>query len=85
MVLRPVNVYQERNMKRTIVAIAVILTATSSFAADVTFESIQKEFQQKAISLLSDQDASADQLHSKLAKFADDTFGAHPDVMRKEA
>ncbi len=72
-------------MKIHIAIIAAALVTSVAFAGDLTFEAVQKEFQQKALSLLSEKDASATDLQAKIAKFADETFGAHPDLMRKEA
>ena len=65
--------------------IMATLITTASFAGEPTFESVQNEFQQKALSLLAEEDASVTDLQTKIAKFADETFGAHPDLMRKEA
>jgi hypothetical protein len=62
-----------------------MLVASASLAADATFESIHKEFQHKAISLLSDTNTSVADLQTRIAKFASETFGAHPDIMREEA
>lgn len=72
-------------MKIHIAIIATMLIASASFAGELTFESVQNEFQQKALSLLSKEDASVTDLQTQIAKFADETFGAHPDLMRKEA
>ena len=52
---------------------------------ETTFESIQQEFQQKAISLLTAENVSSKDLQKKIVDFANETFGAHPDLMRKEA
>jgi hypothetical protein len=57
---------------------------SASLTGQPTFESVQKEFQQKAISLLSAQDVSVNDLQAKIAKFANETLGAHPELMRKE-
>jgi hypothetical protein len=64
--------------------IMTTLVTTASFAGEPTFDSVQNEFQQKALSLLAEEDASVTDLQTKIAKFADETFGAHPDLMRKE-
>ncbi len=72
-------------MKIRIAIIAATLIASASFAGKPTFESVQKEFQQKALSLLSKEETSVNDLQAKIAEFADETFGAHPDLMRKEA
>lgn len=72
-------------MKIKFAIITAVLVATSSFAGEPTFESVQDEFQQKVLSLLAEEDASVADLQTKIAKFADETFGAHPDLMRKEA
>jgi hypothetical protein len=72
-------------MKIHTATIAAMLIASVSFAGKPTFESVQKEFQEKALSLLSEEDSSFSDLQTKIAKFADETFGAHPDLMRKEA
>ncbi|NQU24436.1 MAG: hypothetical protein HQ567_24405 [Candidatus Nealsonbacteria bacterium] len=72
-------------MKKPIAIIAAVLVTSASFAGEATFESVQKEFQQKVLSLRSDEDATFMDLQTKIAKFADETFGAHPDLMRKEA
>ena len=70
---------------KAIVPLAVVFMASASLAEDVTFESLQQAFQQQALSLVSQTNASTMNLQSELAKFAQDTFGAHPEVMRKEA
>jgi Na+-translocating ferredoxin:NAD+ oxidoreductase RnfG subunit len=72
-------------MKKFIAIIAAFLAASTSFADEATFESVQQEFQQKVLSLVSEENASFTDLETKIAKFADETFGAHPDLMRKEA
>jgi hypothetical protein len=72
-------------MKKTIVIIASAIVASASFAGNPTFESVQTEFQQKVLSLVADKDTPNNDLQSKLAEFANETFGAHPKIMRKEA
>jgi hypothetical protein len=72
-------------MKIHTAIIAAMLIASASFAGKPTFESVQQEFQEKALSLLSEEDSSFSDLQTKIAKFADETFGANPDLMRKEA
>jgi hypothetical protein len=72
-------------MKLHIAIIATMLIASASLAGNPTFEFVQKQFQEKALSLLSEEDASVTDLQAKIAKFADETFGAHPNLMRKEA
>ena len=69
-----------------LIAAVVALFATFGHAADEpTFESVQEEFRQKAISLLSDREMSTTEFQSKLAEIANATFGSHPEVMKKEA
>lgn len=70
---------------KAIVLLAGLLMASASLAEDVTFESLQQAFQKQALSLVSQTNASAMDIQSELAKFAQDTFGAHPEVVRKEA
>jgi len=72
-------------MKIHVAIIAAMLITSAIFAGEPTFESVQKEFQAKALSLLAEEDASVNDLQTKIAKFADETFGAHPDLMSKEA
>ena len=72
-------------MKIHTAIIAAMLIASVSLAGKPTFESVQQEFQEKALSLLSEEDSSFSDLQTKIAKFADETFGANPDLMRKEA
>jgi hypothetical protein len=72
-------------MKIHIALLATALVTSAAFAGKPTFESVQKEFQEKALSLLSEEDASVTDLQTKIAKFADETFGAHPDLMKQEA
>jgi hypothetical protein len=64
---------------------AVVLATSASFAGQATFESVQKEFQQKVLSLLSEKNAPRTDLHARIATFANETYGAHSDLMRKEA
>ena len=71
-------------MDKLVAIIAMILMASASFAAGPTFDSVQNEFQQKAVLLLSPEDVSDADFNIKIAKLAKETFGAHPDVMRKE-
>ena len=71
-------------MKKSISTLIAILVASPLFASEITFESVQKEFQQKVGSLASQEDLSVTDLQSKIAKFAEETLGSHPDVMRKE-
>jgi hypothetical protein len=70
-------------MKKTIVIIASVIAASASFAGKPTFESVQTEFQQKVLSLVADKDTPMNDLQSKLAELSNETFGAHPDLMRK--
>ena len=72
-------------MKKTIAIIGASIVSSASFAGEVTFESVQKEFQKKALSLVSQDNTSVADLQTKIAKFANETFGAHPDLMRREA
>jgi len=71
-------------MKKTVVIIASALVASASFAGNPTFESVQTEFQQKVLSLVADKGTHISDLQSKLAAFANETFGAHPEIVRKE-
>ncbi len=71
-------------MKKPIVIVAAILVSSACFAGESTFESVQGEFRQKVISLLSEKEISTTDLQSKIVGFANETFGAHPDLMRKE-
>ncbi len=72
-------------MKKLIAVIASTLLASTSFAGEATFESVQQEFRQKAISLLSEEDVSTKDFQARLAGLAKETFGAHPNLLRKEA
>ncbi len=71
-------------MKKTILFIAAVLVSPASFAAEPTFTTVQNDFRQQALSLLSEKDLSNKDFTSQIAKFADETFGAHPDLMRQE-
>lgn len=64
--------------------LALMFMTSGSLAGDATFESIQKDFQRKTISLLSNTNISVADLQTTVAKFAGETFGAHPDIMRQE-
>ena len=69
-----------------VIAAVVALFATFGHAADEpTFESVQEEFRQKVISLLSQKEVSAADLQNKIVEIAKATFGSHPEVMKKEA
>ena len=72
-------------MKTPIVIIAATLAASAALAAETTFDSIQDEFRQKVISLLSEEDISVTDLQNKIADIASATFGSHPDLMKKKA
>jgi len=76
---------KEKNIKIHITIIAALLFTSASFAGEPTFESIKKEFQQKTLALLPEKDVSPAEIQGKIAKFAEETFGAHPELMRKEA
>lgn len=65
--------------------IMATLVTSASFAGELTFESVQKEFQQRTLPLLSEKHISITDLQAQIAKFANETFGAHPNLMRKEA
>jgi len=71
-------------MRRFVILTAALLTSVS-LAGEATFESVQDEFKQKALSLLSEEDASGTDFSAEIGKLANETFGAHPDLMRKEA
>ena len=73
-------------MKNSIALMATVLMTSACLAGQskLTFESVQQEFRQKVLSLLADEDASVADLQGKIAKFAVETFGAHPDLMRNE-
>lgn len=72
-------------MRESVVITAAVLVTSASLAGQATFESVQSEFLQKALTLLSEKDTSPADFQTKIAKAAYETFGAHPDVMRKEA
>ena len=74
-------------MKKSTVITAVVLVTSMSFAAktDTKFESVQREFRQKVLSLVSAKDVSVTGLQTKIAKFASETFGVHPGLVRNEA
>jgi hypothetical protein len=72
-------------MDKLVAIIAMILMASASFADEPTFDYVQNEFQQKAVLLLSPDVVSDADFNSKIVKLAEETFGAHPDVMRNEA
>jgi hypothetical protein len=76
---------RDKKMRNTIAVIAAVLVTSATFADESTFESVQTEFQQKALSLLSEEDVSGTDFSNRIVKLADETFGAHPDLMRKEA
>jgi hypothetical protein len=72
-------------MRNSIAGLVVaMLTAASAQGEDVTFKDVQADFRQKVLSLVAETNASANDLQTKIAEFADATFGAHPDVMRTE-
>jgi len=75
---------------KTVIAIIIACLLTSAALADEpTFESVQEEFRQKAVSILSEsEEASPTDIAAKIAEIseiANATFGAHPDLMKKEA
>jgi hypothetical protein len=74
-------------MKKSIVLTALVLMTSVSSAAkkEITFESVRREFRQKVLSLVSAEDVSAMDLRTKIGKFAKETFGAHPGLVRNEA
>ncbi len=71
-------------MKTHIAIIGAMLISSATFAEEATFDSVQKEFQQKVLSLAADKNVYVNDLQAKLSKFADETFGAHPRLMKKE-
>jgi hypothetical protein len=72
-------------MMKAIVPLAIVLMGSASLADEVTFESLQQAFRKQVLSLVSQTNASAMELQSELAAFAQQTFGVHPGIMRKEA
>lgn len=72
-------------MKRLLITImSAVLVSSPSLADEPSFASVQSVFQQKAVSFVSEEDVSESDFSTKIVKLADQTFGAHPDVMRKE-
>jgi hypothetical protein len=76
-------------MKIIIAFIASVLAASAALADEPTFESVQDEFRQYAISLLSESErTSPTELAANIAKIseiANATFGSHSNLMKKEA
>lgn len=71
-------------MKIKITIIALLLITSVCCAQDVTFTSIQQEFQQKVLSLVPETDSSQEELNEKILIFGQETFGNHPKVVKKE-
>lgn len=69
-------------IKTTIVALLLITLVCC--AQDVTFTSIQQEFQQKVLSLVPETGSSQEELNEKILIFGQETFGNHPKVVKKE-
>ena len=72
-------------MSRLLFVITICFLASTGFSDEPTFESLEDEFREKVESLLSGKEerAIAD-LQAKLASFAKETFGAHPDLIKRE-
>lgn len=71
-------------MKTQIAIIALLLITSVCCAQDVTFTSIQQEFQQKIFSLIPETQSSPKALDEKILGFGQETFGRHPKIMQKE-
>jgi len=67
-----------------ITALSAVLVSSPSLAEEPSFESVQSVFRQKAVAFLSEKDISDSDFSTKIVKLANQTFGAHPNVMRKE-
>jgi hypothetical protein len=76
---------REYRMKTQSVIVAITLIASAAVADKPTFEYVQQEFQKKARALLKDEHVSFKDIQLKLAQFAEETFGAHLEVMKEEA
>ena len=71
-------------MDKLLAVIVTFFVTSASFADEPTFDSVQSEFQRKAVLLLSQDDVSDADFNTRIVKLAEETFGAHPDAMRKE-
>jgi hypothetical protein len=71
-------------MKTQVAIFSFLLFTSVCCAQDVTFTSIQLEFQQKVFSLASETDSSPKALDENILGFGQETFGRHPKVMQKE-
>ncbi|WP_320041724.1 hypothetical protein [uncultured Desulfobacter sp.] len=72
-------------MKTLITIIACLLIASTACTKDVTFSLLQKEFQEKVITLVSETALSEGELLTKIEIFGQETFGKFPKVVKKEA
>lgn len=71
-------------MKARFSIIATVLMATVASAQEPTFESVQEEFRQKAVSLLAEEGVSAKEFQTKISEIANATFGSNSALMKKE-
>lgn len=71
-------------MKARFSIIATVLVATVASADEPTFDSVQEEFRQKAVSLLTEEGISAQEFQKKISEIANTTFGSHAVLMKKE-
>jgi hypothetical protein len=72
-------------MKGTLGILVVGLVTSGALLGEDTFESVQDGFRRRVVELLHEQQVPTVELEERLGELAAETFGAHPQLLRREA